>query len=84
MKKIKIVLTVIITILSSVAIASGDFVISKSVFVQLAEPNTHAFQEYKFTYFPAGTRLIKGDMYNEYRGSTRQLVFSENGIAAYI
>ena len=84
MKKIKIVLFVIIAILPSVVFASGDFVISKSVFVQLAEPNTHAFQEYKFTYFPAGTRLIKGDMNKEYRGSIRQLVFSENGIAAYI
>lgn len=84
MKKIKIVLIVIITILPSVVFASGSLVISKSVFVQLAEPNTHAFQENKFTYFPAGTRLIKGNTYKEYRGSMRQLVFSENGIAAYI
>ncbi len=68
----------------SMALASNDLLVSKSVFVQLAAPETYEFQPNAFTYFPAGTKLYKGDIAVSYRMSERQLVFSESGIAAYI
>jgi len=64
--------------------AAAEQLISKSVFAQLADPSSLQFQENNFIYFPAGTRLYKGDLKTEYRGSVRELVYSENGIAAYI
>jgi len=77
-------LTILFIGFPSVAFSSNDLLVSKSVFVQLAEPSTHKFQSKEFTYFPAGTRLYKGDLYETYRGSKRHLVYSEDGIAAYI
>lgn len=68
----------------SVAFASNELLISKSVFVQVATPETYEFQTNVFTYFPAGTRLYKGDLAVSYRMSIRRLVFSESGVAAYI
>jgi len=58
--------------------------ISKSVFVQVAAPETYEFQTNVFTYFPAGTRLYGGELRVEYLGSVRRLVYSESGITAYI
>ena len=58
--------------------------ISKSVFVQLSDPGSHKFQKNKFAYFPAGTKLKKGDFTTVYKGKTRRLVYAENGIEAYI
>lgn len=66
------------------ATAYCDLLISKSVFVNLADPNSLAFQKKEYSYFPAGTRLIQGGKAVNYRGSKRHLVYSENGIAAYI
>ncbi|WP_089728154.1 hypothetical protein [Candidatus Thiosymbion oneisti] len=64
--------------------AQSEFMLSKSVFVHVAEPNTLEFQKNEFAYFPAGTRLYKGDEHKNHLGARRQLVFSEYGIAAYI
>ncbi len=75
---------ILFLLLPSVAFASNELLISKSVFVQIAAPETYEFQTNVFTYFPAGTRLYKGDLAVSYRGSIRQLVFSESGITAYI
>jgi len=64
--------------------AQSEQLISKSVFVQLADPVSHKFIKNEFSYFPAGTKLIKGSMTVDYRGSSRRLVHAENGILAYI
>ncbi|WP_423910489.1 hypothetical protein [Candidatus Spongiihabitans sp.] len=66
------------------ASAFAEQLISKSVFVQLADPISHQFKKNRFAYFPAGTKLIKGELTADYRGSTRVLVYAENGIEAYI
>ncbi len=58
--------------------------ISKSVFVQQADPVTHKFLKNEFSYFPAGTKLIKGNMTFNHKGSSRRLVYADNGIVAYI
>ncbi len=83
MKK-NIIYLALFLFVSTNCFASGELLVSKSVFVQLAAPKTLEFQENEFTYFPAGTRLYKGNKSKDYRGSKRQLVFSETGIAAYI
>lgn len=62
----------------------AEFVISKSVFVQLAKPHSDKFDENNFSYFPAGTKLIKDKKTHFYNGSNRHLVTSEDGIRAYI
>lgn len=62
----------------------GEQLLSKSVFVQLADPITHEFLKNEFSYFPAGTKLIKGDKEHYYKGSRRILVYGENGILAYV